>query len=169
MVNKEITAFRTHNVHIPQISLAHFIDQTKKRHDLHYKYSPAKNYKCRLDIEKFEKILNNLILNAFKYTGKRGEVGLTISKEGHFFYFSVHDTGKGIAPRERAKLFDRYYQSEVSANHTGGGTGIGLTLALEYARLMGGDIEVKSEAGKGSSFIVKLPLDGVEQIQLTGP
>ena len=75
-----------------------------------------------------------------------------------FLEFSVKDTGPGIPAQSLEKIFDRFYQVEESMKSEGGGTGIGLSLARDMARLQRGDISVLSEPGKGSTFTVLLPL-----------
>jgi DNA-binding response OmpR family regulator len=111
-----------------------------------------------MDTEKFEKILNNLILNAFKHTGIDGEITLEISNEKEMFNFAVSDNGEGIHPEDLPYIFDRYYQSQQKSISASGGTGIGLTLALEYSKLFGGNIIVDSTYGNGSKFTIRIPL-----------
>nr|NQU91947.1 tetratricopeptide repeat protein [Bacteroidota bacterium] len=125
---------------------------------LNFHFNPDKNIQVSLDIEKFEKILNNLILNAFKHTGVEGEVGIDVEQENGTFLFRITDSGEGISPGDLPHIFDRYYQSQQKNMQTKGGTGVGLTLALEYARLFGGDIKVESSPGKGATFTLHIPL-----------
>ena len=111
-----------------------------------------------VDIEKFEKILNNLILNAFKYTMTNGTVSMEVGQKGERFFFSVTDSGQGIHPEDLPHIFDRYFQTEQENAPARGGSGIGLTLANEYAKLFQGELKVESELDKGSTFIASLPL-----------
>ena len=103
----------------------------------------------------------NLLSNAFKFTIEGGEIiftaGYKISDDPRierFLEFSVKDTGPGIPVESLEKIFDRFYQVEESMKSEAGGTGIGLSLARDMARLQGGDISVVSEQGKGSAFTV---------------
>ena len=107
-------------------------------------------------------ILLNLSSNAIKFT-EHGhvllKVSLTRQTQGcDHLIFSVRDTGIGITPEQRRKLFTRFSQAESSTTRKYGGTGLGLTICKMLSELMGGHIEVESEAGKGSCFSVHLPM-----------
>jgi signal transduction histidine kinase/DNA-binding response OmpR family regulator/ligand-binding sensor domain-containing protein len=117
------------------------------------------------DPDKLEKIVVNLLSNAFKFTPEGGNIsfsaGYIKSNDrgiSNYLEFSVADTGTGIPEASLDKIFDRFYQVESSVKKEGGGTGIGLSLARDMARLMHGDIIVKSELCRGSVFSVKVPL-----------
>ncbi|HMR92932.1 MAG TPA: two-component regulator propeller domain-containing protein [Chitinophagaceae bacterium] len=115
----------------------------------------------RFDHEKIERILFNLLSNAFKFTPPNGHVTVDLqiaAKENHELLIRVTDTGIGIAADKQEKIFERFFQTEVPENMVNQGSGIGLAITREFARLHGGDITVESEPGKGSSFIVSLPL-----------
>ena len=109
------------------------------------------------DEDKVLKILNNLLSNAFKFTPKEGSVELRAEIKNKIAYISVADTGPGIAKEEQALIFERFYQSSPSTSHTIG-TGVGLTLSKEFALLHKGDIEIKSEIGKGTKFTLHFPI-----------
>lgn len=119
-----------------------------------------------LDVEKFEKILNNLLANALKFTVAQGEVNLTVEQQENNYIFTVRDTGQGIHPDDQSRIFERFYQSSRSA-HLRGGTGIGLALAKELSQLLGGQITVSSEWGVGSTFQLSLPLKVVTDTSVT--
>jgi DNA topoisomerase VI subunit B len=116
-----------------------------------------------IDQEKFEKIIFNLISNAFKYTPDNGSIAVTITTvekdAGAFVAIHVKDTGVGIPSHVKDKVFEIFYQVEGSHRFESGSSGIGLALTKELVELHGGQIEVESELGKGSDFIVYLPLD----------
>ncbi|MEO0582576.1 MAG: ATP-binding protein [Bacteroidota bacterium] len=113
----------------------------------------------RIDLDKFEKILQNLLSNALKFTPNRGKVHLNIYQEEGIFFFEVKDSGHGISSADLPYIFDRFYQSTVQPATLQGGTGVGLSLAKELAQLMGGDIQVESRQGEGSTFTLQLPLE----------
>jgi signal transduction histidine kinase len=110
-----------------------------------------------LDREKFDKLLVNLLSNAVKFT-KRGSIDVTTELVDGAFRLSVADTGIGIKEDQLPHIFDRFRQADSSVAREYAGTGIGLALAKETARLHGGDITVHSQQGKGSTFRVTIPL-----------
>lgn len=115
------------------------------------------------DRGKLELILNNLLSNAIKFTpeGGRVETILEIEKvdENHVLMeCRVSDTGPGIGAEQLDKIFDRFYQVDDSITRKNEGTGIGLALTYELVTLMGGNIRVSSEIGKGTVFTVSLPM-----------
>ena len=114
-----------------------------------------------IDSGKLEKILNNLLSNAIKYTGAEGTVELTSFVEKERLVLKVRDTGKGISKEDLPYVFDRFYQGENPDSALQGGTGIGLALAYELCQLMNGSIDVGSQAGEGSTFVVLLPYQPV--------
>ena len=127
----------------------------------HY-YLPRTDAREWFDADKLEKIINNLLSNAFKFTDEGGKVRLDMAQmnqsDGNVMEIKVSDTGKGIPEEEQSKIFDRFYQAEVNLKKEGSGTGIGLAHARELLELMHGTIEVKSTAGKGSTFTVRIPV-----------
>ncbi|MBL7815300.1 MAG: response regulator [Saprospiraceae bacterium] len=110
-----------------------------------------------LDTNKFEKILNNLLSNACKFTKANGTITLTVTEEQITLKISVADTGRGIHPDDLPHIFNRFYQSNQADALTEGGTGIGLSLSMELAKLMGGQLTVQSTLGEGSVFTFDLP------------
>jgi len=108
------------------------------------------------DPTRLENILANLLSNAIKFTSA-GSVELTVAPADDSVLFRIRDTGIGIAPEFQSKIFDPFYQIESAMTREKGGTGLGLAVARRLARLLGGDIEVESEPGKGSTFTLRLP------------
>ncbi|MVW79873.1 ATP-binding protein [Bordetella sp. 02P26C-1] len=104
----------------------------------------------------YEKILLNLLSNAFKYT-PRGEIAVTLRDLGTQVELCVSDTGIGIAGAEHQAIFERFHRVEGVPSRTHEGTGIGLTLVRELVKLHGGSIRVDSQPGAGSAFTVRLP------------
>jgi len=104
------------------------------------------------DRQRIEQILKNLLSNALKFTESGGvTVSASATRDGKVA-FSVTDTGIGIAPEQQARIFEAFQQADGSISRRYGGTGLGLSISQELARLMGGDITVESEPGKGSCF-----------------
>jgi len=110
----------------------------------------------KTDIGKVRRVLINLCENAVKYTDA-GEIRLRVLVERERVIFEVRDTGIGIAPENRRRIFDRFWQVDGRTIRPARGMGIGLTAAREYGRFLGGDVEVESELGKGSTFRLWLP------------
>jgi GAF domain-containing protein len=112
-----------------------------------------------VDPMRLRQILLNLLSNACKFT-KAGEVKLAarkVSNGSSFVEFAVSDTGIGMTPEQQAKLFEEFSQADASTAQNFGGTGLGLAITRKLARMMGGDVTVTSEPGKGSVFTVRLP------------
>ena len=112
-----------------------------------------------VDPMRLRQILLNLLSNACKFT-KEGAVTLRASKianGGNWIEFGVADTGIGMTPEQQAKLFAEFTQADATTAQRFGGTGLGLAITRKLARLMGGDVTVASEVGKGSEFTVRLP------------
>ncbi|HET7584159.1 MAG TPA: GAF domain-containing sensor histidine kinase [Gemmatimonadaceae bacterium] len=113
----------------------------------------------RSDRRKVTKILGNLVSNALKFT-PRGEVAVSLAATSDgFARFGVRDTGIGIDAAAQQLVFDEFRQVDGSRTREHGGSGLGLALSRQLARLLGGDIEVSSTPGEGSAFIVELPLE----------
>jgi GAF domain-containing protein/CheY-like chemotaxis protein len=115
-----------------------------------------------VDPMRLQQILLNLLSNACKFT-KQGEVALRVRKigDGHSWVeFAVADTGIGMTAEQQSKLFEEFSQAESSTAQRYGGTGLGLAITRKLARMMGGDVTVESEPGKGSVFTVRLPGSG---------
>jgi len=127
--------------------------------------TPKENSSRVFDHDKLEKILTNLLSNAFKYTPRGGTVRLTLNYKGlhndqdrQMVTISVQDTGRGIAEDRLHMIFDRFSLDDVSDNREDDSIGIGLALTKELVELLNGTIEVNSEVGKGTEFIVSLPV-----------
>jgi signal transduction histidine kinase/putative methionine-R-sulfoxide reductase with GAF domain len=111
------------------------------------------------DPMRLRQILLNLLSNACKFT-KAGEVKLAarkVSNGSNFVEFAVSDTGIGMTAEQQAKLFEEFTQADATTAQHFGGTGLGLAITRKLARMMGGDVTVASEPGKGSVFTVRLP------------
>ncbi len=111
------------------------------------------------DPMRLKQILLNLLSNACKFT-KQGEVKLRVRKVADgcdWVELAVADTGIGLTPEQQAKLFQEFTQADSLTARRYGGTGLGLALSRKLARMMGGDVTVTSEPGKGSVFTVRLP------------
>jgi adenylate cyclase len=89
--------------------------------------------------------------------------GRRVSNGGEWIELSVSDTGIGMTPDQQAKLFEEFSQADATTAQRFGGTGLGLAITRKLARMMGGDVTVKSEPGKGSVFTLRLPGASAQQ------
>jgi signal transduction histidine kinase/ActR/RegA family two-component response regulator len=119
------------------------------------------------DLTRVRQILLNLLSNASKFTEK-GTITLVASRElddgRHWIVFEVHDTGIGMTPAQRERLFQPFTQADPSTTRKYGGTGLGLSITKRFCELMNGTIGVTSEAGEGSVFTVRLPAEVQEKL-----
>jgi adenylate cyclase len=125
-----------------------------------------------LDLEKFDKVLYNLLSNAMKFTPEGGSITVTLQPAGDHCLLKVIDTGIGIRPDQIPHLFERFRQAEGSANRSYEGSGLGLALVKELVELHGGQVSVESTYGSGTTFTVwvqtgtaHLPVDQVIGVQ----
>jgi signal transduction histidine kinase len=116
----------------------------------------------RADLTKVRQALFNLLSNACKFT-RHGTVTLTVTRQAEagieWITFRVSDTGIGMTPAHIARLFQAFSQAEASTARQFGGTGLGLAITKQFCQLMGGDVTVESELGKGSTFTIRLPAE----------
>src|SRR2546426_901561 len=124
----------------------------------------------RTDPQRLQQVLKNLLANAFKFT-EQGKVRLvmdtsydrteleseTLQRAGKVLRFSVIDTGIGIPRNKQKIIFEAFQQADGTTSRKYGGTGLGLSISREITRLLGGEIQVKSEPGEGSTFVLYLP------------
>ena len=113
------------------------------------------------DETRIRQVLFNLLSNASKFT-ERGTITLDVSRTGDLMTFAVSDTGIGMTPEQQDRLFEAFVQADASIAARFGGTGLGLAISRRLCRLMGGDIGVSSEIGRGTTFTVRLPATAPE-------
>jgi len=111
---------------------------------------------CRLraDRQRLQRVIANLLDNALKYTPPGGRVAIALVDDGTRVRLTFEDSGEGIAPEERARIFERFYRSDRSRSQPG--NGLGLALCLANVRAHGGELSVASDPGRGSTFTVTL-------------
>ncbi|HEX7024614.1 MAG TPA: GAF domain-containing protein [Gemmatimonadales bacterium] len=110
------------------------------------------------DLTRVRQILLNLLSNASKFT-EEGTVTLAVERAGGNVVFRVSDSGIGMTPEQMGRLFEPFSQAESSTTRKYGGTGLGLAITRRFCELMGGEVTVASEPGRGSTFTVRLPED----------
>lgn len=119
----------------------------------------------RQDPGKLRQVIYNLLSNAIKFTPEGGRVTLRAQAEGRHLIIEVEDTGIGIAEEDRERVFEKFRQAGGVVGTEGGvltrehqGTGLGLSIVRELSKLLGGDVSLDSQAGRGSTFTVRIPL-----------
>ena len=110
------------------------------------------------DKSKLTQVIYNLMENAVKYTQPGGVVRVTLTREGRDAILTVADNGPGIPKENLPHIFDRFYRVDKARSRESGGTGLGLSIVHQLVLYHGGSIRVESEEGKGSTFIVEMPL-----------
>lgn len=127
-----------------------------KEKDIQFNCVSNGNYFIKGNSIYLERALNNIVLNALKYTDKNGSVSVHLYTEKRQVVIDIKDTGIGLSKNDIEKIFDRFYQADNSINKAGG-SGVGLAFSKEIIELHQGKINVKSELNKGSNFRIKLP------------
>jgi len=114
------------------------------------------------DRARIEQVLMNIMSNALKYTPDGGKVDIFCGSSDNDVWVRIDDTGVGIPPEDLTRIFDRFYRVEKARSRGAGGTGLGLSIAKEIVTKHGGDINVDSELGVGTSVKITLPIEGDE-------
>ena len=132
----------------------------KRGLEVHYTLGPGTPPTLFGDATRVRQVLLNLLSNAVKFT-ERGEVRVTTRAQRqpdgrHAVAFEVRDTGIGLRPEDQKRLFQAFTQVDPSATRSHGGTGLGLAISQRLCRMMGGDLTVESEVGKGSTFVATI-------------
>lgn len=130
---------------------------------LRLEFGPLEDLKVRGDRVKLKQLFLNVLDNAVRYTPAGGSITASLVRRDSSAVASIADTGIGIPAEHLPLIFDRFYRVDRSRTASDGGTGLGLAIALTVAKMHGGDIEVESEPGRGSTFRVVLPLTGTRQ------
>ncbi|HEY4110887.1 hybrid sensor histidine kinase/response regulator transcription factor [Puia sp.] len=141
-----------------------FVDLAEKKNiSFVYDAGDCRSLIARFDPDKLERILFNLLSNAFKFTPENGSVRVLVTverreEENVLLAISIRDTGIGIAPDKQEKIFERFFQNEIPETLINQGSGIGLSITQEFVRMHGGRLSVESAVNAGSCFRVELPL-----------
>ncbi|GAO44649.1 hybrid sensor histidine kinase/response regulator transcription factor [Flavihumibacter petaseus] len=148
-----------------------FTDLADKKHIQFQFNSLVKQLIMPFDQDKIERILFNLLSNAFKFTPEEGNVHVTLSQyyqgDDGFLEIKVKDSGIGIPVDKKPRIFDRFFQASLPENVLNQGSGIGLSITREFVEMHGGTIRVDSQQGVGSLFTVLLPIPARRDIPVT--
>lgn len=139
-----------------------FTDLANKKH-IRFSFTTTVNQiQMAFDHDKIERILFNLLSNAFKFTPEEGTVEVTLhqvlQQSEHYLEIRVKDSGIGIQADKKDRIFDRFFQASMPGNVLNQGSGIGLSITREFVEMHGGTIQVESQPAAGSQFIVLLPI-----------
>lgn len=143
--------------------IADFKELSENQHiHLHFE-TRMESLQAIFDADKLEKIIFNLLSNAFKFTPEDGSIQVTLEmlsehEDKGVLSLAVSDTGVGISPEDKERVFDRFFTTEGHGQQLNQGSGIGLALAQDFAKIMGGQIDLESRLGKGSVFTLTLPV-----------
>ena len=118
--------------------------------------------KIKGDRARVEQVLMNIISNALKYTPDGGKIAISSGTLGAEVWIKIEDTGVGIPSDDLGRVFDRFYRVDKARSRESGGTGLGLSIAKEIISKHGGNIEIESAQGAGTSVTVMLPIEGIE-------
>lgn len=148
------------DMRVTEVDLVAFIEEVKSYFDnmaqskqIHYSFQhTVRSVMLWVDTDKMEKILANLLSNAFKFTPEGGTVTIRLEEHAGYVILSVEDNGKGILPQNLSAVFDQFFTADQVT-----GTGIGLHLTHEFVSMHKGSIHVESEPGKRTVFFVELP------------
>ena len=139
-----------------------FSDLSEKNNIRFTFHTTVQQIETLFDQDKLEKILFNLLSNAFKFTPEHGSVSIHLDVRQHgeskYLEINVRDTGIGIAADKQEKIFERFFQDDLPRSMVNQGSGICLSITREFVKIHRGTIAVQSEPGKGSCFTVTLPL-----------
>jgi signal transduction histidine kinase len=125
---------------------------------------------AHVDVEKLQRVLINLLSNAFKFVPAGGQVRTTLREEAGRALLTVEDTGPGVKPEQRQLIFERFRQGDGGATRSVGGTGLGLAIVKDFVELHGGSVTVDDAPGGGARFLVLLPLRAPPGVQVqAGP
>lgn len=146
-----------------------FLSQSDRKNINLTFYSSEKSIELLFDEDKMEKIMMNLLGNAFKFTPAGGRIDVAIELTGNDnskLRIQVSDTGIGIKDKDKKHIFERFYQvDDDGESHPGTGSGIGLSMVSEYVRLHEGSIRVTDNVERGSVFIIEIPVRHSNAIQ----
>lgn len=121
--------------------------------------SPSGGLEAIIDRASFQNIIQSVLYNAIEYTPEKGKIEFILEKKENVFLLIIKDSGIGIPPEEQNKIFNKFFRATNAKLFKAGGTGVGLFIASEAVKLVGGKIWFESEEGKGTTFYVELPIE----------
>ena len=153
-------------LNVQKIDLDHFINEfissmkslTKKK-DIEIIYEPSKNNRVKADLQALERIMNNLIDNAFKYSEKGSSITISTEQSANQLKVMIADTGSGVSDEDKVYIFDRFYRTASARASDNKGSGLGLAIVKNLANSLDGEVGIESRKPNGSIFWFTLPLE----------
>ena len=153
-------------LNVQKIDLNHFINEfissmkslTKKK-DIEIIYEPSKNNWIKADLQALERIMNNLIDNAFKYSEKGSSITISTEQAANHLKVLIADTGSGVSDEDKVYIFDRFYRTASARASDNKGSGLGLAIVKNLANSLDGEVGIESRKPNGSIFWFTLPLE----------
>ena len=153
-------------LNVQKIDLDHFINEfissmkslTKKK-DIEIIYEPSKNNWIKADLQALERIMNNLIDNAFKYSEKGSSITISTEQSANQLKVMIADTGSGVSDEDKVYIFDRFYRTASARASDNKGSGLGLAIVKNLANSLDGEVGIESRKPNGSIFWFTLPLE----------
>jgi signal transduction histidine kinase len=142
--------------HLVRVASGHFDGLARDRR-MTFTVAAPEALPAQLDPERYQRVLLNLLSNAFKFTPDGGRVRCALRTDGPHLVLEVADSGPGVAPAHRALIFERFRQLDGGVNRRYAGTGLGLAIARDFTSLHGGDISVETAPEGGALFVVSIP------------
>lgn len=139
---------------LAEVIEAQHIHIMNKGHKITVDYDPNVLYMTKGDASRLKQVLHNILSNSVKYTEDGGKIHIEMTKVPGYIKMSIADTGMGIPKEDIKRIFERFYRVDKARSRKLGGTGLGLSIAKELMLLHEGDIEIKSELGKGTEMIL---------------
>lgn len=139
---------------IEEVLEAQHVHIRKKGHTLSVSYDENDAYFTKGDTFRIRQILHNILSNAIKYTEEEGKISVSMRKQQGKIEISIKDTGMGIPQEDIERIFERFYRVDKARSRKLGGTGLGLSIAKELMLLHGGDIQIESEVGEGTTVLL---------------
>jgi two-component system, NtrC family, sensor histidine kinase GlrK len=167
LLNFHTVQFQRSGIHLEQVQLRAVINRVAEAHRLPMRAKDIRlNVSCtdislQADENKLEVILDNLLSNAVKFSPPFGEVMITAQLRSNEVVLDVTDEGPGVAPSERDRIFEPFYQGKARSDAPVKGTGLGLAIVEEYVLAHGGRVDILDSHGQGAHFQVRLPTGGV--------
>lgn len=154
---KEVRYAQVDLAHLFRVIGSHFESVAEDRH-IRYTVSAPQTLPAQIDVEMFQRILLNLLSNAFKFTPDNGLIELAMDVQDDQAILTIRDNGPGVPSDRREAIFERFYQVEGHAARSHEGTGLGLSIVKEFTELLGGTVHCSEAPGGGALFTLSMPL-----------